>query len=573
MDVESVRPEDREPDGEEQRVLGQTPAGRGASAFMVAIARAARSFLLYDHSNEAIRHFLEAVRSTWTAFFPLAGDLDLKVRPFEMSLGNEVVYLDTDRERSLAFRLYRDGVRRFVIQADVDWHEILKFLEVISVRYTGVRQSEDDMVVLLWKAGFQHIQFEAVEGVAEDDGAEPVLQQSVGHHAETPDDFDLPPPILPAPVRLQYAAVPDLVKDALCAEDASTAVPGLCVALAETLLHGLVRRRRPLTMDEVVPIVRELRDFLLAEGTLDPAIAVVRLLLAVPLTNPEDARARDELAGSFLDVRGISRLLRSIPRDIDYTPPELIELLESVPGDHLPVVFQAMEAERNDTVRRAARRLLEHYVPTRSAWMIEQIPKLDDYSAGQLVHAIAAVHPDQGAELVGAIADRSDEALQEVALRVLGLAPLSPLTIKLLNGYARAPAESTRLQALEIIGRRVVRASFPVVMDRVRREWLRLSNLEATIAGETLVRVEPEKALAQFREWLTPPRFFQLLPPGTKTWTWVAVSGLVLIPGDEAEKLIRGAEKQAEKQGWPEVARQCVQAMIQRRRLARGSAP
>lgn len=574
MESENVRLEEMEPflGEEEARVLGQTDAGRAASAVMLAVARAARSFLLYDPSNEAIRHFLEAVRATWGAYFPVSGDLDLKVRPFEMTLGNEVVYLDTDRERSLAFRLYRDGVRRFIIQADVDWHEILKFLEVVSVRYTGIRQTEDDMVVLLWKAGFQHIQFEAIEGVAEDEGAEPMAQHSAGHQAEAPEDFDLPPPVLPQGVPVQFTAIPDVAKDALCAEDASTAVPDLCVRLADALMSGLTRPRRPLAMEEVVPIVRELRDFLLAEGTLDPAIAVVRRLLATPLRDPVQAQARDELAKSFLDVRGISRLLRSIPRDIDYTPPELLELLDSVPGDHLPTVFQAMEAERNDNVRRAARRLIGHYVPTRAEWMMAQIPKLDDFTVVQLVHAIAEVHPDRGADLVNAIAERADPALQDAAMAVLANTPLSPQVVKLLNGYVTAPSEATRLRALEVIGKRVVRLSFPVVLERVRRDWLRLSDLEAATAGETLARVDPARALTVFQEWLTPPKFFQLQPPGTKTWTWVAVSGLVLLPGDDAEKLIRSAEKQAEKQGWSEVARHCVQSMIRRRRLARGGA-
>ena len=40
-----------------------------------------------------------------------------------MLRGAEVVYLERNRERSLAFRLFRDGVRRLTISPDVAWEE------------------------------------------------------------------------------------------------------------------------------------------------------------------------------------------------------------------------------------------------------------------------------------------------------------------------------------------------------------------------------------------------------------------------------------------------------------------
>ena len=116
-----------------------------------ALARASRSFLIYDPRNAAIRTFLGAYRDAAYAALKAHGEIYLDIRPFEMLREGEVVYLERDRERSLAFRLFRDGVRRLTIETDVEWEELLKLLEILSIRFTGTRQQEDDVVTLLLK--------------------------------------------------------------------------------------------------------------------------------------------------------------------------------------------------------------------------------------------------------------------------------------------------------------------------------------------------------------------------------------------------------------------------------------
>src|SRR5436305_444692 len=123
---------------EEARV-GGTPSGRAANAALVALSRTARSFLLYDPRNDAIRAYIEDYRSKMADALRAAAGLILDVRPFDMALGDEVVYLERDRERSLAFRMYRDGVRRLSIRADAPWEDLLRLLEILSIRYTAVR--------------------------------------------------------------------------------------------------------------------------------------------------------------------------------------------------------------------------------------------------------------------------------------------------------------------------------------------------------------------------------------------------------------------------------------------------
>ena len=190
----------------EEIALGGTPAGRATNEMLRALARTARSFLIYDTKNEAIKGFLEVYQAEAQKAFDEFGEMDLEIRPFEMLREGEVVYLERDRERSLAFRLFRDGVRKITIQPTVAWEELLRLLEIMSIRYTGINQQEEDIVTLLLKSGFYNVQISSVEGFVPDDeeycaddisaaAARKVRsERRAKSHVEVPRDWDLPLP-------------------------------------------------------------------------------------------------------------------------------------------------------------------------------------------------------------------------------------------------------------------------------------------------------------------------------------------------------------------------------------------
>lgn len=551
--------------------LGSTERGAAANGVILALTRAARSFLLYDPSNEAIRHFLGALRSAVEGFLSTYGELPLVVRPFELVVHGEIVYLDRDRERSLAFRLYRDGVRRVTLQPGLMWQELLKLLEVLSIRYTGVRQAEDDMVVLLWKAGFTNIQLEAVEGFVPEEEVGDLggpAATSGGKHIEIPGDFDLPAPTLGPLGPLRYRAIAEQELHRIHDEDSTQALPALCVRLIRELLRVVTDATEPMALGEIIPQLREIRDFLLSEGLLASVLETVVLLNSARLEDAADARERDALVASFVDERALARLLHTVPRDATVAPPEMIDLLDRVPGNHLRSIMTVLETERGEASRRVARSLIERYVPRSGAWIVEQLGAMDANLALELLRALAAADPRRGLEGAQAVANRPELELQFEVLHVIDGQPLNPSSIQILQGYLAASTEEVRVRALEQLGRRAVKSSFPVVLDRVKREApLRMGQREAEAAGEALARMDIGRALDAFREWIRPRGFFTGILPGQSTLQWVAVSGLVFVPAEEAEALIKHVADRA----GTELARHCTASMVRRRRLQRGA--
>lgn len=549
----------------EDRLFGQTPQGQAASRLLVALARAARSFLLYDSANTAIRHFLQALRDAADAYFGTHGDLTLEVRPWELVQAGDVVYVDRDRERSLAFRLFRDGVRRLVLTPGVNFHELLRFLEIISVRYTGLRSTEDDMVVLLWKAGFQFIEVEAVEGlVAEDDADASGLETLL---VGVPEDFDLPCSVPPGGGALAWAEVPEEALAALAAEDQSAAVPTLCLRLVGELTEA-VRPVPPLIpYAEVLPALRELRDFLLGEGTIQPLLGTVRLLKDLHLEDPADREAHRTLVESLADAGSLARLLRSVPREALEAGPEIVELLSLLPGDHLRTLVTVLAIEKGEAARRAARSIIETYTRTRLPWMLDQLARAEADVASELLRAIAHASVGDGLTAAERVVQRGDIEVQFEVLHVVGRAPLGPVMARLCAALVGSQHATIRARAVELVRDRAVQGAFRAMVEYVKRAAItELDPIEAQGFGEAMAKADTLGAMGQFREWCKPPGMFTLVLPQHVRLHYVAVAGLALLPGDDAERMITAVKAKAD----ADLQRFIVAAMIRRRRVGRG---
>lgn len=550
--------------------VGGSARGLAANAVLLALSRAARSFLIYEPGNEAIRVFLANLRRTTDEFLAAHGELDLEVRPFELVHAGEVVYLDRDRERSLAFRLYRDGVRRLLLRPGLDWHELLKLLEVVSIRYVGVRQTEDDLVVLLWKAGFTHITFEAVEGFVADEAADsddPGRSRASGLHADAPPDFDLPVPVRPQMVRVAWREVPAPALEELLREDETQAVPDLAVRLCEELLAAVSAAPETIQFADVLPHLTETREFLFSEGLLAQTVRLAYAAASATLRDPASDRACAEFLASFVNTAALHRFLHTVSRDAVDAPPELYALLDALPGDHLSSLVEVLGGEQGEASRRVTRRLLERYVAHRGDDLVARVVSAPAPLACELLRVLRYTDLDRTLEAAKGLLERNELEIQLEVLYSLEPLPTTAESSRMLLRLAMAENEEVRSRALAQLALRRSPGAFAPLLARLKKEApLRLGDKEAEAIGETLAALSPEEAVIQFRDWCRPKGIFGGVVPGLARLQRAAVAGLVHMRGDEAELLIRAV---AEKAG-SELQAFCTHAMVRRRRMARG---
>lgn len=559
------------PEPEVEPEIGVSLMGTDANKAIRALSRAARSFLLYDVQNEAIRQFLQEYRAAMATALQ-HGPLVLDVRPFELALHGEVVYLERDRERSLAFRLFRDGVRKLSLGEDVPWEELLRLLEILSIRFTGVRQSEDDVVTLLWKAGFKHIDITAVEGFVpeeegegtgdEEDGtarAETEASRRGANQIDAPPDWDLPGPLVGRAGFLGWAPIDPDELLALQEETSSRALAQDALTLTAELLRATADPAEVMRVDDVLHLIDEVRSFFLSEGQLDQTLAMVSLL---EQHARRDERLATELA-RFSEPAALRRILGSMPPGATQAPPELLQLLDRLPGDHLSVLLDMMGEGHSQSKRAIERHLISHMLRERIDQVLPRIAVAPPTVALDLIRAIKAERRDQGVAILDHIVDRAEPELVEESLRLLGELGADELPRPLLLRVLAGPTEALRLQGIERVAATADRSLFPAVLERLDAEAPSIKECDAL--GRALARLDAARVWVTLRPVIRPQGLMAQLKGGLgagRVRQLAAASAFGLLPQTDAEADLRWLAERASE----EISSHCMRVLHRRRR-------
>jgi hypothetical protein len=516
--------------------LGSSAQGRSASACMRALARASRAYLIYDPSNEVIKTFLAEVQRSIREHLANYDELDLQVRPFELVLGDEVVYRETDWERSLSFKLFRDGVRRLTIGSGATWPELVQFLAILSIRYVGVSLDEDDVLTLLWKASFKHIDIEAVEGfVPTDDEDEPDLAAggasvrgffdgfaSTGEGARAPADFDLPAPNLEWEEPPSFQAVSEDARVALRDEYGSRQLPRDLVQLVGALMTAIENPADLLSIEEAVPFLTEVRDFLLNEEEVSLLLKVARRIArgwqvmgrgASEDRAVADRAALDGLVDGFTSLDALRRILATVP-DSAASPSDAYEgLLELHRHDPLQTLFDLLEVERSATARRFTRQLIERRLPERVDDVIARFSDSKPAVAADLLRVLASGAEEESRTLLNDVVHRGASEVKLEFLSQMG---------RVMSGNQRAflvlllsaPEEEVRVRALDVVGGLGERGGWaPVHRQLDHRVADGSSNEELDALGRALARIDPDRAVLELLPVVGKKRLFHSFRP------------------------------------------------------------
>jgi hypothetical protein len=520
---------------EEVAPAGGTAAGRAANAALRAFSKAARAFTLYDAQNEAVRRFLQDYREAVNTFLAAHGALDVEVRPFELLLRGDVVHAEKDREKSLASRLYRDGIRRLTILPGASWDEVLKLLEVLSVRFIGVRQQEEDVVTLLTRAAFRSIQFASVAGLV---GAAPgeAAAPRLGEHA-FPADFDGPlPPLLP-PRQFGYFEIPPAALAGFEADESAEALPGNAVRMVRELLDDATQDE----MKTLVPAVEEVRDFLLSELKIKHLRDLARVVAG------QHGRAAATLGPALKPLAApftLQKLLATVPPG-EEAPDSLIELLDLLAGygaDLLDPLLDRLEAAGKPD--RALETLALRAARGKKARLMARLPTARPATIEVLKRFIKAIEPGGEADLAARLLTISEPGLRAAPPPVEK--PPVPTEDSLL-AQLRSEALEARIAAAEGLAQQASsKSGFAAIQDHLisRDTAGPLDEREADAMGAALGALAPQDAYELFTSWIRPPPPAGLLArlvgrKPRRMLCWAAAAGLSNVPGEPTLALLR----------------------------------
>jgi hypothetical protein len=143
----------------------ETTAGdnlASAKEIVAQLIKAIKAFRLYPPNNPIFIQFIADLKTKLAHHLEKYNTLTLKIKPNELIFEDESVYFKKNKEESLSFFFYRDGLREISFIPPLDERELMDFLEII--KETQLHESPiDDLVTRLWEKNFSQIIYKVVE--------------------------------------------------------------------------------------------------------------------------------------------------------------------------------------------------------------------------------------------------------------------------------------------------------------------------------------------------------------------------------------------------------------------------
>ncbi len=133
-----------------------------ALELMRSLLKAIKAFKLYESNNPMLAKQLEELTTKFRGHLDRYQALNLQVGEYKLLFEGKPIYENTDMKESLAFLLYKDGLREIRFLKGLEDQEISDFLDILG-KNEQISRLEDDIVTLLWQKDFAHITYFATD--------------------------------------------------------------------------------------------------------------------------------------------------------------------------------------------------------------------------------------------------------------------------------------------------------------------------------------------------------------------------------------------------------------------------
>ena len=466
----------------------------------IVLGKALRAFQLYDDNNPVRKRFVTSLREAFEQLWQEVEGLNLSIEEDRMLLVGEEVYQSSSRSDSLAFLLYKDGIRDITFRPGVEGPEVEKILGVLQRAKMLKTAEADDLLTMLWEQDLEFFTCRSVDQITEGavlptapaeeeraalaqvlEGEAQAAEDDAGEQEDTAEGTPPPPKIGQDFSPTLYALDPD-EKEHLQRALASEMSRDLRHDVLAALFDRLGEAGYPDRKSEILKIFRGLLPSLLSRGAIEDAGTILEELAAVRakpgILDEVYQHECDEFLDELSSTETLEELVRALQEGTIDVPVDVLgRFLRFLRAGALPVLLLAAEREEVPALKETLRgavygiaeanpeailSLLEDRNPLVTAGavrlvgmmgMAEAAPKL----AGLMVHSDAGVRLAliETAQLLGdvTIADTLIGALSDAerdvrvaaarALATLGIETAAPALEALVTGKEIREADLT----------------------------------------------------------------------------------------------------------------------------------
>ncbi|HVD33765.1 MAG TPA: hypothetical protein VNC19_09325, partial [Gemmatimonadales bacterium] len=164
----------------------QLLAAAQVSELIQTVAKALRAFQMYMPNNPIYQRAIQNVRAAFQPIWAAADELLIHVVETELVWEDQVVYRQANKAESLAWSLFKDGMRELTIHKGAEAEELPRLLAIINQARFLATDAGDDLLTLLWAHEFQLIQHQFVDLFGEGGGAIPEPSGAAAGGESTP---------------------------------------------------------------------------------------------------------------------------------------------------------------------------------------------------------------------------------------------------------------------------------------------------------------------------------------------------------------------------------------------------
>ncbi len=156
----------------EQTSTHLLPASQ-VSELIQTIVKALRAFQMYLPNNPIYQRAIQNVRTALGPVWAATEELNLHIAESDLLWEEQSVYHQENRSESLAWSLFKDGMRELTLHKGAEVDDVPLLLATINKARFLPADAGDDLLTLLWALEFENIKYRFVDFFAEGGGELP----------------------------------------------------------------------------------------------------------------------------------------------------------------------------------------------------------------------------------------------------------------------------------------------------------------------------------------------------------------------------------------------------------------
>jgi hypothetical protein len=429
------------------------------------LVKGLRATQLYLPNNPVYQRAVENLRASFRKIWQATDALNLDVGETELRWEEVVVYNQEQRGESVAWTLYKDGIRSISLRPGVEDTEMVRLLAVLHKAKNITSDAADDLLTLLWAEDFQFISYTFRELATENavpiepgDGipstpsgaVRTAVEEEVPPRREgivSIEDFDT------TLYFLEDREVEYLRKEAEreYGQDLRRNVLAMLFDLLELQTYGTVRA-------ELIGIIENFIPYLLGAADFRSVAYILRetrvVLERARELIPEQRAILVGLPGRLSQPEALAQLLQSLDEaTVHPTEDELMETFSEMRAEALPTLMGWIPRLTNERVRELVTGSASHLAQEHAAEVLNVLAGADPGAQLEMVRLSGRLKLPGAADAMGPLLDSGDRTLKLAVIEAL-LQVATPTALRLLEKGVEDSDRDVRIAAVKFLASR-----------------------------------------------------------------------------------------------------------------------